>query len=263
MEDFAPSSVQQLKQHLQGHKSRILTDLYALLHIRHLLRRLSSYSTSPEAQTPGLQSSTGHQQRPSSSCSSSVCLDQGSSIPLTDRVELLLDLAFLSLRLQHHQTASDCLKELRATVGQRVMTECVQCELELNKHREGMENYSRSSVEFDSILLLDVLCRVHAELAAIDEENEKLDSAMTHLQKALELDPDSEHLSSSLHLLQLRSSVHSAPTRPEERAAKLIQQMLHRPSPHTFNEWLSCTHRQLTAEGRSLTALLCKISQMQ
>lgn len=31
------------------------------------------------------------------------------------RVELLLDLAFLSLRLQHHQTASDCLKELRAT----------------------------------------------------------------------------------------------------------------------------------------------------
>ncbi|XP_058652539.1 cilia- and flagella-associated protein 46-like isoform X3 [Onychostoma macrolepis] len=224
---------------------------------------------------------------PSSSCSSSVCLDQGSSIPLTDRVELLLDLAFLSLRLQHHQTASDCLKELRATdvtVGQRVMTECVQCELELNKHREGMENYSRSSVELrlsvitglDALLqtalkqadaratqavcvcqwnaclpllqhnlrkrvqkplltlaralehtdslLLDVLCRVHAELAAIDEENEKLDSAMKHLQKALELDPDSEHLSSSLHLLQLRSSVHSAPTRPEERAAKLIQQ---------------------------------------
>ncbi len=31
------------------------------------------------------------------------------------------------------------------------MTECVQCELELNKHRERMENYSRSSVE---VLLL-------------------------------------------------------------------------------------------------------------
>ncbi len=35
--------------------------------------------------------------------------------------------------------------------GQCVMTECVQCELELNKHREGMEKYSRSSVE---VLLL-------------------------------------------------------------------------------------------------------------
>uniref|UniRef100_A0A671LJV0 Uncharacterized protein n=1 Tax=Sinocyclocheilus anshuiensis TaxID=1608454 RepID=A0A671LJV0_9TELE len=73
-------------------------------------------------------------------------------------------------------------------------------------------------------LLLDVLCRVHNELAAIDEEDEKLESAMKHLQKALELDPHSQQLSSSLHLLQLRSSVHSAPTRPEERAARLIQQ---------------------------------------
>uniref|UniRef100_A0A9J8CP86 Uncharacterized protein n=1 Tax=Cyprinus carpio carpio TaxID=630221 RepID=A0A9J8CP86_CYPCA len=224
---------------------------------------------------------------PSSSCSSSVCLDHGSSIPLTDRAELLLDLAFLSLRLQQHQTASDCVKELRATdvtVGQRIMMECVQCELELNKHREGMQNYSRSSVELwlsviarlDALLqtalkqadarvtqavcvcqwntclpllqhnlrkrvqkalltlaralqhthslLLDVLCRVHTELAAIDEEDEKLESAMKHLQKALELDPLSQQLSSSLQLLQLRSSVHSAPTRPEERAAKLIQQ---------------------------------------
>ncbi|XP_016110300.1 cilia- and flagella-associated protein 46-like [Sinocyclocheilus grahami] len=228
---------------------------------------------------------------PSSSCSSSVCLDHGSSIPLTDRVELLLDLAFLSLQLQQHQTASDCLKELRATdvtVAQRIMTECVQCELELNKHREGMQNYSRSSVELRSSvimrldavlrtaleqadaratqavcvcqwnaclpllqhnlrkrvqkplltlaralqhthsLLLDVLCRVHTELAAIDEEDEKLESAMKHLQKALELDPHSQHLSSSLHLLQLRSSVHSAPTRPEEHAARLIQQFLKR-----------------------------------
>lgn len=31
------------------------------------------------------------------------------------RVEFLLDLAFLSLQLKQHQTASDCLKELRAT----------------------------------------------------------------------------------------------------------------------------------------------------
>ncbi|XP_026079139.1 cilia- and flagella-associated protein 46 [Carassius auratus] len=224
---------------------------------------------------------------PSSSCSSSVCLDHNSPIPLTDRVELLLDLAFLSLQLQQHQTASDCLKELRATdvtVGQRIMMECVQCELELNKHREGMQNYSRSSVELwlsviarlDALLqtslkeadarvtqavcvcqwntclpllqhnlhkrvqkplltlaralehthslLLDVLCQVHTELAVIDEEDEKLESAMKHLQKALELDPLSQHLSSSLQLLQLRSSVHSAPTRAEERAAKLIQQ---------------------------------------
>ncbi|XP_073690617.1 cilia- and flagella-associated protein 46 [Garra rufa] len=235
---------------------------------------------------------------PPSSCSSSVCLDHDSSITLTDRVEFLLDLAFLSLRLQQHQTASDCLKELRATnvtVGQRIMTECVQCELELNKHRDGMENYSRSSVELrlsvivrlDALLktalkeadarvtqavcaclwnaclpllqhnlrkrvqkplltlaraldqtdslLLDVLCRVHAELAAIDEEDEKLEPAMKHLEKALELDPHSQHLSSSLRLLQLRSSVHISPTRPEEHAAKLIQQVLDRHHTHLMS----------------------------
>ncbi|KAL0178751.1 hypothetical protein M9458_027645, partial [Cirrhinus mrigala] len=84
-------------------------------------------------------------------------------------------------------------------------------------------------------LLLDVLCRVHAELAAIDEEDEKLESAMKHLEKALELDPHSRHLSSSLRLLQLRSSVHSTPTRPEEQAAKLIQQVLHRHDTHLMS----------------------------
>jgi len=32
-------------------------------------------------------------------------------------------------------------------VGQRIMMECVQCELDLNKNRDGIENYSRSGVE--------------------------------------------------------------------------------------------------------------------
>ncbi len=109
-----------------------------------------------------------------------------------------------------------------------------------------------SPVSFVHSLLLDVLCRVHAELAAIDEEDEKLDSAVKHLQKALELDPDSEHLSSCLHLLQLRSSVHSAPTRPEERAAKLIQQVLHTHSmsgsPRTDRWLLRAVHSNKTCD---------------
>ncbi|KAK7149085.1 hypothetical protein R3I93_013174 [Phoxinus phoxinus] len=226
---------------------------------------------------------------PSSSCSSSVCLDPDSSIPLTDRVVFLLELAFLSLQFQQHHMASDCLKELsasNATVGQRIMMECVQCELDLNKNRDGIENYSRSGVELqlsvtvrlDALLqtalkagdagvcqavcvclwnaclpllqhnlrkrvqkplltlaraldatdsmLLEVSGQVHAELAAVDEEDEKLESAVKHLQKAVDLDVSSEHLSSSLHLLHLRSSVHSAHThtRPEDQAARLMQQ---------------------------------------
>ncbi|XP_056093177.1 cilia- and flagella-associated protein 46 [Rhinichthys klamathensis goyatoka] len=226
---------------------------------------------------------------PSSSCSSSVCLDLDSSISLTDRVVFLLELAFLSLQLQQHHMAFDCLKELSAsnvTVGQRIMMECVQCELDLNKNRDGIENYSRSGVELqlsvivrlDALLqtalkagdagvcqavcvclwnaclpllqhnlrkrvqkplltlaraldttdsmLLGVCGQVHAELAAVDEEDEKLESAMKHLHKAVDLDVPSEHLSSSLHLLHLRSSVLSAHThtRCEDQAARLMQQ---------------------------------------
>lgn len=32
-------------------------------------------------------------------------------------------------------------------VGQRMMMECVQCELDLNKNRDGIESYFRSGVE--------------------------------------------------------------------------------------------------------------------
>ncbi|XDV49763.1 hypothetical protein PO909_018950 [Leuciscus waleckii] len=46
---------------------------------------------------------------------SSVCVDHDSSIPLTDRVVFLLELAFLSLQLQQHHVAFDCLKELSAS----------------------------------------------------------------------------------------------------------------------------------------------------
>ncbi|XP_077103327.1 cilia- and flagella-associated protein 46 [Siphateles boraxobius] len=226
---------------------------------------------------------------PSSSCSSSVCLDHDSSISLTDRVVFLLELAFLSLQIQQHHMAFDCLKELSAsnvTVGQRIMMECVQCEIDLNKNRDGIENYSRSGVELQlsvivrlegllqtalksgdagvcqavcvclwnaclpllqhnlrkrvqkplltlaraldttDSMLLEVLCHVHAELAAVDEDDENLESAVKHLHKAVTLDIPSEHLSSSLHLLHLRSSVLSTHThtRSEDQAARLMQQ---------------------------------------
>ncbi|KAG1963056.1 cilia- and flagella-associated protein [Pimephales promelas] len=237
----------------------------------------------------------------SSSCSSSVCVDLDSSILLTDRVVFLIELAFLSPQLQQHDMALDCLKELSAsnvTVGQRIMMECVQCELDLNKNRDGIENYSRSGVELqlsvivrlDALLqtalkagdagvceavcvclwnaclpllqhnlrkrvqkplltlaraldstdsmLLEVCGQVHAELAAVDEEDEKLESAMKHLHKAAGLDVPSEHLSSSLHLLQLRSSGLSAHThtRCEDQAARLMQQATEGEGPESLRK---------------------------
>ncbi|KAA0718385.1 Cilia- and flagella-associated protein 46 [Triplophysa tibetana] len=211
-------------------------------------------------------------------------LDQSSYMSLPDRVELLLELCLVSLRLDQHQVACDCLTELRntdVTVSQRVMMECMQCEIDLNKtsSRSNVEMRLSVVVQLDALvqaavrerdarviqtvcaaqwntclpllqhnlrkkikkplltltralentdsMLLDVLCDVHAVLAAIEEEDDRLEASMKHVKRALQLDHrglQSHHLSFSSHLLQLRSSLHSSPQRAEDRTAQLIQQ---------------------------------------
>lgn len=77
-------------------------------------------------------------------------------------------------------------------------------------------------------ILLDMQCQIHAELAAIEEEAERLEPAVQHLQAALGLDESGQfqqRLSFSLHLLQLRNKLYINPTRPEDQAAMLIQQV--------------------------------------
>ncbi|XP_076830740.1 cilia- and flagella-associated protein 46 isoform X3 [Brachyhypopomus gauderio] len=215
----------------------------------------------------------------------------GSSMPVADRTELLMELVFLALQLKDHGTAAHCLRELEAadstTVGQRIMMECVECELALHKQKDGTEDYTKVGVEaqlaavhrLDALLqravregdgqvtqcvcaalwniclpllqpnlrrsikralltlahaledisstLLDVRCQVHAELAVIEEEEERLEPAVRHLHQALALDErgqQQQSLSFSLNLLQLRTSLYSAPVRPEDHAARLIQQ---------------------------------------
>ncbi|KAM9561024.1 cilia- and flagella-associated protein 46 isoform 6-T6 [Salvelinus alpinus] len=68
------------------------------------------------------------------------------------QVAFLLELAFLALQLKHHQMAADCLRELKTagvtSVGQCIMMECVQCDLDLQKKQEGgMKDYSKANVE--------------------------------------------------------------------------------------------------------------------
>ncbi|XP_026876764.2 cilia- and flagella-associated protein 46 [Electrophorus electricus] len=235
---------------------------------------------------------------------SSPGLDDGSPMPLADRTDLLLELAFLSLQLKDHSTAADCLRELEATdsatAGQRIMIECVECELARNKQKHRAEDYTKISVEaqlaavgrLDALLqravkegdgqviqcvcaalwnsclpllqpnlrrsikralltlahaleainsmLLGVRCPVHAELAGIEEEEERLEPALRHLHKALALDERAQHqqrLSFSLHLLQLRASLHGAPARQEDQAARLIEQAKEGSSYEPVKKW--------------------------
>ncbi|CAG6017918.1 unnamed protein product [Menidia menidia] len=73
------------------------------------------------------------------------------SIQPSDRVAFLLELALLALQVKHQKVAADCLKELQsageASADQRVMMECVNCELNLLKKKAHMKDYSKASVE--------------------------------------------------------------------------------------------------------------------
>ncbi|XP_047458245.1 cilia- and flagella-associated protein 46 isoform X2 [Mugil cephalus] len=69
----------------------------------------------------------------------------------SDRVAFLLELALLALQVRHQKIAVDCLKELKssgeASMGQRIIMECVNCEINLLKKGAKMNDYSKATVE--------------------------------------------------------------------------------------------------------------------
>ncbi|XP_041867180.1 cilia- and flagella-associated protein 46 isoform X2 [Melanotaenia boesemani] len=72
-------------------------------------------------------------------------------IQSSDRVAFLLELALLALQVKHQKVVTDCLKELKsagqADIGQRIIMDCVNCELNLLKKEAKMNDYSKASVE--------------------------------------------------------------------------------------------------------------------
>ncbi|KAM8852116.1 cilia- and flagella-associated protein 46 isoform 2-T2 [Synchiropus picturatus] len=207
------------------------------------------------------------------------------------RVTLLLELAWLALRLKHQNVAIKCFKELKsagdATTGQCILIECASCQIKLLKKGIKMNDLSKSSVaarlkeigKLDHLLqtaviegeaaatqavcatqwrfcipllhhnlrrhvkqslvrvaksmediqsmLLEVRCQIHLELARIEDEEGHLEAALTHLQKAKELDDGAQEdcLASALRLLQLRAALYETPARTEDKASKLLQQV--------------------------------------
>uniref|UniRef100_A0A087XKH0 Cilia and flagella associated protein 46 n=1 Tax=Poecilia formosa TaxID=48698 RepID=A0A087XKH0_POEFO len=67
------------------------------------------------------------------------------------RVTFLLELALLSLQVKDQEVAADCWEQLKlaeeVNIDQRIMMECVNCEINLLKKRAKMNNYSKASVE--------------------------------------------------------------------------------------------------------------------
>ncbi|KAJ3610538.1 hypothetical protein NHX12_022630 [Muraenolepis orangiensis] len=72
-------------------------------------------------------------------------------IPPAERVVLLLELAALALRWKQQEVGAGCLKELNSaegtTASQRIMVECVRCELNVLR-KQGKNNvYSKAGIE--------------------------------------------------------------------------------------------------------------------
>lgn len=69
---------------------------------------------------------------------------------------------------------------------------------------------------------------MHSEVGVLEAEEDRVEAATEHVQKALNLDVRGEHqerLSAALHALRLRSMLYETPQRSQDRAALLIQQV--------------------------------------
>ncbi|XP_037997464.1 cilia- and flagella-associated protein 46 [Motacilla alba alba] len=80
--------------------------------------------------------------------------------------------------------------------------------------------------EIDSMLIL-LRCQVHMEIAHIEEDGDRLEAALEHLQKALRLNSSGqyqEHLRLSFNRLRLSTMLYESPEHLEDQAVMLIEQ---------------------------------------
>ncbi|OWK51861.1 Cilia- and flagella-associated protein 46 [Lonchura striata] len=80
--------------------------------------------------------------------------------------------------------------------------------------------------EIDSMLIL-LRCQVHMEIARIEEDGDRLEAALEHLQKAMHLNNSGqyqEHLRLSFNRLRLTAMLYESPEHLEDQAVMLIEQ---------------------------------------
>ncbi|XP_054133202.1 cilia- and flagella-associated protein 46 [Melozone crissalis] len=80
--------------------------------------------------------------------------------------------------------------------------------------------------EIDSMLIL-LRCQVHMEIARIEEDGDRLEAALEHVQKAMHLNNSGqyqEHLRLSFNRLRLGAMLYESPEHPEDQAVMLIEQ---------------------------------------
>ncbi|KAM6203864.1 cilia- and flagella-associated protein 46 [Sarcoramphus papa] len=80
--------------------------------------------------------------------------------------------------------------------------------------------------EIDSMLIL-LRCQVHMEIARIEEDGDRIEAAVEHLQKAIHLNNSGqyqEHLRLTFNRLRMCTMLYKSPERLEDRAVMMIEQ---------------------------------------
>ncbi|MBN3291260.1 CFA46 protein, partial [Polypterus senegalus] len=105
-----------------------------------------------------------------------------------------------------------CLPLLQHNIKRRVKKQ-------LNRVAEALEK--------SNSLMFQLHCQIHIEIGRIEENEDRIEAAIQHFQKALNLDDRGvykESLQATLHLLQLQTVLYKTPDRPQDIAAKIIEQ---------------------------------------
>ncbi|XP_067908773.1 cilia- and flagella-associated protein 46 [Heterodontus francisci] len=76
--------------------------------------------------------------------------------------------------------------------------------------------------------LIQLRCQIHIEIAHIDDDEERIEVAMEHLNKAYHLGtkgPYEKYIQQEQHHLQLYAALYESPKRPEDQAIRIIEQV--------------------------------------
>ncbi|XP_075613670.1 cilia- and flagella-associated protein 46 isoform X5 [Balearica regulorum gibbericeps] len=97
----------------------------------------------------------------------------------------------------------------------------------LHQHvRKSLMSVADVLEEIDSMLVL-LRCQVHMEIARIEEDGDRIEAAVEHLQKAIHLDNSGqyqEHLRLTFNRLHLCTMLYKSPERLEDQAVMMIEQ---------------------------------------
>ncbi|XP_068112949.1 cilia- and flagella-associated protein 46 isoform X2 [Hyperolius riggenbachi] len=97
----------------------------------------------------------------------------------------------------------------------------------LRKHvKKSLVSVSEALEGIDSLLTV-MRCQIHIEIAQIEEQEDRIEVAIEHVLKAVNLDGNGQYqnfLKMYLHRLQLRATLYTKPQRAEDQAAMILEQ---------------------------------------